>query len=79
MVSMEVRKIVMAGYDDGMKETFISHRVWVSVSGIYRMLEKVEKPDRLHFLMETAADSRKWRREADKHGSVDCGNPRKRA
>jgi transposase len=43
MVPMEIRKIIVADYDDGMNVKSISRAVRVSVSAIYRLLEKKKK------------------------------------
>ena len=40
---MEIRKIIVADYDDGMKVEAISQAVRVSTSAIYRLLEKRQK------------------------------------
>jgi transposase len=40
---MEIRKIIVADYDDGMKVKLISRAVRVSTSAIYRLLEKKKK------------------------------------
>ena len=40
---MEIRKIIIADYDDGMKVKSISLAVRVSTSAIYRLLEKRQK------------------------------------
>lgn len=40
---MEIRKIIIAGYEDGMKVKVISRAVRVSISAIYRLLEKEKK------------------------------------
>jgi transposase len=40
---MEIRKIITADYDDGMKVESISRAVRVSTSAIYRLLEKRQK------------------------------------
>lgn len=43
MVSMEIRKIIAADYEDGMKVKSISRAVRVSTSAIYRLVEKKRK------------------------------------
>ena len=43
MVPMEIRKIIVADYDDGMNVKSISRAVRVSISAIYRLLEKKKK------------------------------------
>lgn len=43
MIPMEIRKIIIADYDDGMKVKSISLAVRVSTSAIYRLLEKRQK------------------------------------
>jgi transposase len=43
MVPMEIRKIIAADYDDGMNVKSISRAVRVSISAIYRLLEKKKK------------------------------------
>lgn len=40
MVPMEIRKIIVADYEDGMKVQSISRAVRVSISSIYRLLGK---------------------------------------
>ena len=43
MISIEIRKIIIADYDDGMSVGSISQAVRVSTSAIYRLLEKRRK------------------------------------
>ena len=43
MVPMEIRKIIVADYNDGMNVKSISRAVRVSISAIYRLLEKKKK------------------------------------
>lgn len=43
MIPMEIRKIIVADYDDGMKVKSISQAVRVSTSAIDRLLEKRRK------------------------------------
>ncbi len=43
MIPMEIRKIIVADHDDGMKVKSISRAVRVSTSAIYRLLEKKQK------------------------------------
>jgi len=43
MVPMEIRKIIVADYEDGMKVKSISRTVRVSISSIYRLLGKKKK------------------------------------
>ena len=43
MIPMEIRKIIIADHDDGMKVESISRAVRVSTSAIYRLLEKKQK------------------------------------
>ena len=43
MIPMEIRKIIVADYDDGMEVKLISRAVRVSISAIYRLLEKKKK------------------------------------
>lgn len=43
MIPMEIRKIIVADYDDGMSVKSISRAVRVSTSAIYRLLEKKRK------------------------------------
>ena len=43
MIPMEIRKIIVADYDDGMKVKSISRAVRASTSAIYRLLEKKKK------------------------------------
>ena len=43
MIPMEIRKIIVADHDDGMKVESISWAVRVSTSAIYRLLEKKQK------------------------------------
>ena len=43
MIPMEIRKIVVADYDEGMKVESISRVVRVSTSAIYRLLKKRQK------------------------------------
>ena len=43
MVPMEIRKIIVADYEDGMKVKSISRAVRVSISSIYRLLGKKKK------------------------------------
>ena len=40
---MEIRKIIVADYDEGMRAESISREVRVSTSAIYRLLEKRQK------------------------------------
>lgn len=43
MIPMEIRKIIIADYDDDMQVKSISQAVRVSTSAIYRLLEKRRK------------------------------------
>ena len=43
MIPMEIRKIVVSDYDEGMKVESISRVVRVSTSAIYRLLKKRQK------------------------------------
>jgi transposase len=43
MIPMEIRKIIVADYEDGMEVKTISQAVRVSTSTIYRLLEKNRK------------------------------------
>lgn len=43
MIPMEIRKIIIADHDDGMKVKSISLAVRVSASAIYRLLKKRQK------------------------------------
>ncbi len=43
MIPMEIRKIIVADYDEGMRVKSISRAVRVSASAIYRLLEKRQK------------------------------------
>lgn len=43
MIPMEVRKIIIADYDDGMKVEAISRAVRVSTLAIYRLFEKKQR------------------------------------
>ncbi len=43
MIPMEIRKIIVADHDDGMKVGSISRAVRVSNSAIYRLLKKKQK------------------------------------
>lgn len=43
MIPMEIRKIIVADYDDGIKVESISLAVRVSTSAIYRLLKKRQK------------------------------------
>lgn len=43
MIPMEIRKIIVADYDDGMKVASISRAVRVSTSAVYRLLGKRRK------------------------------------
>ena len=43
MIPMEIRKIIVADYDEGMRVESISRAVRVSTSAIYRLLEKRQK------------------------------------
>lgn len=43
MVPMEIRRIIVADYEEGMKVKSISRAVRVSISAIYRLLEKKKK------------------------------------
>jgi transposase len=43
MIPMEIRKIIVADYDKGMRVESISRAVRVSTSAIYRLLEKRQK------------------------------------
>ena len=40
---MEIRKIIIADHDDGMKVKAISRAVRVSTSAIYRLLQKKQR------------------------------------
>ena len=43
MIPMEIRKIIIADYDDGINVKLISRAMRVSISAIYRLLEKRKK------------------------------------
>ena len=43
MIPIEIRKIIVADYDDGMKVESISRAVRVSTSAIYRLLQKKQR------------------------------------
>jgi len=43
MIPMEIRKIIVADHDDGMKVESISRAMRASTSAIYRLLEKKQK------------------------------------
>ena len=43
MIPMEIRKIIIADHDDGMKVESISRAIRVSTSAIYRLLQKKQQ------------------------------------